>query len=259
MKKTAIILSFLIFAASSCGQANKQNQTTVQNIVCNQIHTVEDTVRYQIGGQLHGLNFSPSDSITVIESFHYQAEWGLYRQYTFIVHNRHSYAHRFFSSSHLDSIYKDHMNMSWASYRSLYEEFLRPRLDSIQSRRIDPAIKKFNGFWIYLKEHNGDFYLNDDWSWHNSFHIADSIFTSHDMEGPYLSKIIDAISISENAISLLYDVYGGLKEPVRIELFEKAREIYRIIYKEQVHFIAPARAIHNFEIIQYTNTTGDLI
>ena len=211
-------------------------------------------MRYQIGGKLYGLDFRPSDSITVIKSFHRQDKWGLYRQYDFIVHNRYSHAHRYFETSFLDSIYNSYMSNE--HYRRWeYDNYLKPRLDSIQSRRIDPAIKDFNGYWVYLKEYNGDYYLNDDWNWRASFCIADSIITDHYMDGPFPEKIVEAVSISANGVSILHE---RIREPIKIEMFDKSRNIYRL-FNGRTSFIAPARAIHNFEIIQYTNNTGDLI
>ena len=101
MKKAVIILSILVFIVK--GEDSLHSQTVSKN------YTVEDTVRYQIGGKLYrkrdGLNIRPSDSITVIESFGQQyGELPPYRGYIFIVHNRNSYAHRFFSTSYLDSV-----------------------------------------------------------------------------------------------------------------------------------------------------------
>jgi hypothetical protein len=210
-------------------------------------------VRHQIGGKLVSLDISPSDSITFINTVYYQPKEGdLYREYHFIVHNRYSNAHFDFADTTLNTIYNSYMTKDW--YRETYETYIKPRLDTIQSRLIDPAIKNFNGYWIYLKEYNGDYYLNDDWSWHSSFNIADSIFTNHYMDGPDPKKIVEAIPIETGSISISF---GG--EPIRIELFDKSRNIYRFIDGRRIYFIAPARAIHNFEIIQYTNNTGDLI
>jgi len=259
MKRVIIILGIIAFITNGCGQAGREQTAVNQNISVENTrtgvnnYTVEDTVRYQIGGKLHGLNFRPSDSITVIESFHWQNEWGLYRQYAFIVHNRYSYAHRYFETSYLDTIYNSHMTDEY--WRDEYERAIR-QLDSIQSKHINFAIKDFNGYWIYLKEYNGNYYLNDDWSWHSSFHIADSIFTYHYMDGLYPKKILEAVSLRGNGVSILLD-YN--KEPLKIEVFDKSKSIYRLLDEGQFYFIAPAQAIHNFEIIQYTNNTGDLI
>lgn len=207
------------------------------------------------------LNFSLSDSITVIETNYHQIpeehlqyfDITVYREYHFIVHNRYSNAHFNFEDSTLNSIYNSYMTYEW--YRESYESYLKPRLDSIQSKQIDSAIKNFNGHWVYLTEYNSDYYLDDRWDWHSSFLIADSIFAPHYMEGPDYRKIMEAISLT-NGISILYD---GIQEPVRIELFDKSRYIYRFFQNGQIYFITPARAIHNFEIIQHTNNTGDLI
>jgi hypothetical protein len=253
MKKTVIILSILALVVTGYGQAKSEMDITEN-------YTVEDTVRYQIGGKLYSLNFHPSDSITVIKTFYHQFSendkeyygFPAYREYHFIVHNRYSYAHQYFETSTLDKQY----NSSREYFRDEYKRLIK-QLDSIQSKHIDFSIKDFNGYWIYLKEHNGNYYLDDKWSWHSSFYIADSIFTNHYMDGLYPEKILEAVSIQGNGISILLD---GYKEPIKIEVFDKAKSIYRISFDgERVYYIAPTRAIHNFEIIQYTNNTGDLI
>jgi hypothetical protein len=258
MKQAIIISISLMFIVLDCGQVgitqaaanqciNIYSQTVADN------YTVEDTVRYQINGKLYGLNFRPSDSITVIKSFHWQNEYGLYREYEFIVHNRYSNAHRYFETSHLDTVYNSYMTGEY--WHDEYERAIR-QLDTIQSKHIDFTIKYFNGYWIYLKEHNGNYYLNDEWSWHSSFYIADSVFTTHYMDGLYPKKILEAVSLQENGISILLN---DDKESLKIEVFDKSKSIYRLFEGGRFYFIAPTRAIHNFEIIQYTNNTGDLI
>ena len=265
MRKMIIILSVFTVIVGGCGQAknkqtNKNEQDTfssIEDTVCRQTvadnFTVEDTVRYQIGGKLYGLNFRQSDSITVIESYHHLNDWGLYREYHFIVHSRYSNAHFNFADTTLNSIYNRYMTSEY--YRDEYERMVR-LLDSIQSKHIDFSIKDFNGYWIYLKEYNGNYFLNDEWSWHSTFHIADSVFTNHYMDGLYPKKILEAVSLSGKGISIFRD---GDKEPIKIEIHDKSKNIYRILYERRLYYIAPARSIHNFEIIQYTNNTGDLI
>jgi hypothetical protein len=76
------------------------------------------------------------------------------------------------------------------------------------------------------------------------------------MDGLYPMKMLEAISAQGNSISIL--LYGD-KEPIKIEEYDKAKGIYRLYDRGRIYFIAPAKAIHNFEIIQYTNNTGDLI
>lgn len=129
-------------------------------------------------------NFNPADSITVIETHYRKAEGKeLYREYRFITHNRNSPAHRFFESRYLDSVYMSYLNDP--SYRDFYDQMLP---DSVKSEYIAPEIRNFNGYWVNLKEYKGDYYLDDDWSWHISFHIADSVKTDLYMDGPYPRK-----------------------------------------------------------------------
>ncbi len=223
-------------------------------------HTIEDTVRYQIGGKLyHNAKLNPDDSITVIKTFYSPIPEGdrkyfnnltQYREYHFIVHNRHSRAHSYFEVSALDRVYNTD------SYRNDYEKIYLPRLNAEPSKYIDTTIKDFNGFWVYLHEYKGDYYLDDDWSLrHRSFCIADSIFTYLYQDGPDPRKIEEAISLPDNGISLFFD-----GDYMKIEVVDKEKCVYR--FRERFNdliFIAPARAIHNFEIIQHTNNTGDLM
>lgn len=252
MRKILFVLGIIFFITCSFIQATKKQAKNESNAQ-NKCYSLEDTLRYQIGGKLFGLNFRPSDSITVIKSFYYQLnEGGLYREYHFIVHNRYSNAHLNFADSTLNSKYNSYKTKKW--YRETYENYIKPRLDSIQSIRIDSTVKNFNGYWVYLKEYNGDYYLNDEWSWHSSFCIADSIITNHYQDGPDPRKIL---KVTPNESDGILISFGG--NPIKIELFDKSRYIYRLIDGREIYFITPARAIHNFEIIQYTNNTGELI
>jgi hypothetical protein len=260
------LFTFIIIAAIVGGCGRTQNNQpekivlsthflandTVRSQPIAENYTVEDTVRYQIGGELHYLDFNPSDSITVIESIHkYYRDEDLYREYHFIVHNHYSNAHSDFTDTALNSIYNRYMTEEWHRF---YENYLKPKLDSIQSEYIDPAIKAFNGYWVYLKEYNGNYYLNDEWAPFNSFLIADSIFINNSHDGPIHTKIVEAIPFGTNGISISFGA-----EPIKIELFDKSRSIYRGIDGQRIYFITPTRAIHNFEVIQYTNNTGDAI
>ena len=66
MRKIVIILSVFAFLASSCGQLGSKQvaantfSSLGDTVYCQTVadnYTVEDTVRYQIGGKLYGLNF----------------------------------------------------------------------------------------------------------------------------------------------------------------------------------------------------------
>nr|WP_195458692.1 hypothetical protein [Alistipes sp. D31t1_170403_E11] len=223
--------------------------------------TAEDTVRHQLGGKLffsEWSKFNPADSITVIETRYHKAEGKeLYREYRFITHNRYSFAHRFFESSYLDSVYMSYFD--GPDYREFYEHQLP---DSLKSEYIDPAIGDFNGYWVYLAEYNGDYYLDDDWSWHISFHIADSVKSELYMDGPVPRKIRTATALPQGGLLLRFHRADPLRsykdDSLRIEAVDARRGVYRLS-GENDYFTAPARAVHNFEIIQYCNSTGDLI
>ena len=268
MKKVIIILNVIALIVGSCGQQTKENvletsQDTTLQIPDNneKNYTVEDTVRYQIGGKLYGLTISQSDSITVIKTFYYKPNNGeLYREYHFIVHNRYSYAHRYFETTYLDTIYNSVMIDE--DFLKHYEKYLKPKLDTIQSEHIVPAIKDFNGYWVALKKYNDNYYIDDAWAWHPSFLIADSILTIHNMDGLDINKILTAVSLSKNGISISYNnSYEDKKVCLNIEVVDKSKSIYRYHYGQidYYYYITPAKAIHNFEIIQYTNNTGDLL
>lgn len=220
--------------------------------------SVEDTVRRQLGGKLFFTEFDPADSITVIETHYRKAEGKeLYREYRFITHNRNSPAHRFFENRYLDSVYMSYLNDP--NFREFYEQMLP---DSVKSEYIDPAIRNFNGYWVNLTEYKGDYYLDDDWSWHISFHIADSVKTDLYMDGPYPRKIRTATALPQGGVLLRYHRADSLRsfkyDSLRIEAVDIQRGVYRLS-GERDYFTAPAQAVHNFEIIQYANSTGDII
>jgi len=224
--------------------------------------TVEDTVRYQIGDRLffeRGIApFSSSDSITVIKAYHslfkeaYQKLFDVthYREYHFIVHNRHTRAHSFFESSLFDKEY--HTDY----FLNTYEQVHRPMFDTIPTKLIDPIIKDFVGHWVYLTEHNGNYYLNNRWNFNASFNVTDSMFYWHYMDGPDPRKIIEAVPLPENkGISLVF-TWDNMK----IEVVDKEKSVYRSFQSfNQQFYVAPARAIHNFEIIEGANNTGELM
>lgn len=228
--------------------------TETSSEIQSRAYTLEDTIRYQIGGELHYRDLGPADSITVIESRHYQIKnEGLYREYRYINHNRYSPAHHYFEEATLDSVYKSYWKRP--DYTEFYERYLHPRLDSISSKSIDPVIKRYKGYWVYLTEYKGEYYLDDVWDWRCSFHISDSILTHHYMDGPFPEKIVEAVSTPEGGISILYDGNNLMN----LELLESKREIYRSEGGGIWLFMTPARNIHSFEIIEYANNTGDMI
>jgi len=251
------ILLLVVFC--SCGLRQKKTVSNTPTLSCiaeDTLHkqtnyTLEDTVHYQIGGQLYYLEIDPSDSITVIGTHYWQPKNDeFYREYQFIVHNRYSRGHHTFEASTLDSIY----NVRSEDFRKEYES----RIDTIPSRNIDPVIEEFNGYWVYLNEYNGNYYLNDEWAGHHYLYIADSVLFE-DYQELSAQKILEAAPLPKDGISILLD-YFGEEHLEKIELFEKKRDIYRIIYSSGAFsLITPARSIHNFEIIQYTNNTGDEI
>jgi hypothetical protein len=262
MRKTVIILSVLVSLASSSGQV-RNKQTTANGMAAqNTFSSVEDTVRHQIGGKLFGLTINPSDSITVIKTNH---GWEPnYREYHFILHNRDSHAYHQFTDSALNSWYNFRITTEFQA-RDDYERFFRPRVDSILSGHIDTIIKDFYGHWLFLTERNGIYYFDNHWACRGYIRITDSVFVRDCMEMD-MRKILEATALPKNlGISILLDnPYPNSEQDVdtiRIEVFDKKKSIYRInpFGGKQFYFITPARTIHNFEIIQYTNNTGSLI
>jgi hypothetical protein len=254
-----LIIALAFFTLTDCKQAPKTNnggEITEEQTVNTALLSVEDTVRNQTGGKLYYLTINPTDSITVIYTDSYKLEGGtfegmLYREYHFIVHNRHSNGHRKFETSTLDSTYNSYKNKQGYNYS---DEILR-HLKSMPTKHIDTGIKKFNGYWVELKEYNGNYYLNDSWEFQPSFCIADGLLIHFYMDGPYPQKIQEAVSLPENGISLSI-LRNDTVYTFDIKTVDREKQVYRL---NDGRFITPASAIHNFEIIQYTNTTGDLI
>ena len=71
------------------------------------------------------------------------------------------------------------------------------------------------------------------------------------MDGIINDKIVEAVVLPENnGITLFFQ-----REHISIEVVDKDKSVY--LYNKR-KYVAPARAIHNFEIIQRVNNTGEL-
>ena len=219
-------------------------------------YTVEDTVRLQLGGKLYfsgdrELNIASSDSITVFHRRYLPTEddprtGELYREYGFIVHSRDHVTHRTFEPRSLDASYSRWKKSGYYSW-----------LDSVRTEHLAPEIADFNGYWIPLTEHDGDYYLDDYMGDLGTFHIADSIITRPSMDGLNEYKIRKATALPDGGVAIEYsDDNPHLDDTYTIKPFDREREVYR--YQDS-YFITPARAIHNFEVIVWANNTGDLI
>lgn len=269
--KTYVLIFILAVFASCGGRGQKKTataegeQTTVENMETSvddqQLaktstghYTVEDTVRLQLGGKLYSfsdksfreaLYIDPDDSITVIGRNHGQPKQGeFYREYQFIVHNHHTPSHRNYEPAALDSLF---------IYRGITDNYGLDPL--VQTEFIDPAIDDFLGYWLELTEYGGDYYLDEYKAPLNAFRLTDSIVTRYKMDGFEHHRIWKATVLPDGSLSIMYDKeYGEKLEPV-----DREREIYRRTNEYGESYFIPPRAIHNVELIQWTNTTGDII
>lgn len=174
--------------------------------------------------------------------------------YKFIVHNKRSSYHKKFTPKRLDKVYKSYFEVD-QDFPNNYSEDLvtsfnleiEKQKKAIDTITIDPLIKNYKGYWIFLSRYKGKFYLDDHWTWLASFHISDSIITSHAMDGPS-PMLIRNFEVKRNGNFYLNDQLHVL---IDSKLF---------IYKSpDGGYIVPAWNANKFEIIEYANNTGDLM
>lgn len=220
------------------------------------IPTVEDTILQQLGGKLYfRWTENPVDPITVIEAHHSNLEKSKkVSSYKFIVHNKRSSYHIKFTPKRLDKVYRSYFEGDQDFPNNYSEDFVTSFNQEIEKQKktidiitIDPLIKNYNGYWIYLSRYKGKFYLDDHWAWLASFHISDSILTSHSMDGPD-PMVIRNFEVKRNGDFRLNDGY--------YELVDDNLCVYKSLNGS---YIVTARNANKFEIIEYANNTGGLI
>lgn len=198
-------------------------------------YSVEDTLRFQIGGKLYHLEIGPTDSITVIDSKYD----GDVREYMFINHNKHSKKHYFLEPEQLDSMYRSYMKNG--------DIYMRPEH---KKTNISEDIEQYTGYWVYLMKRGDKYYIKDNWQSTPSFHISDRTYLMHSIDGLAGSYLYSFTKKPDGS-------YIAMLSKNDHERAFKSVDPELGVYSIRSMYIAPASRIHNFEIIQYANNTDD--
>lgn len=259
----AILVSLFIslFAYSSASENKDKHKASIETVETPLVTpTVEDSVLQQLGGKLYftdGGNISPSERITVIgTNHHYSKSYGQYLEYKFIVHGKNTTYHKPFTSESLDKVYKSYFSGEdeiYKDYPTYYNERLEKQKKLASETNIDSSINNYIGYWIYLKKHDNQFYIDDIWAWTASFHLSETTMTDHYMDGPY-PTIITYFKEDTNG-DLLFKLVES-DDTIRYKLVDKELRIY---LTNDGYYTVPAQNANEFEIIEYANNTGDLI
>jgi len=205
------------------------NELQTDNTVNTTKTTIEDTIKYQIGGELFYLELNPKDSITVIRAEYYTNPDGAnYREYHFVIHNTNTSHHKEFTPKGLDTIYRDFKDLS-----------------------------HYEGYWIYLdyQPRLKDYFIESYMGVLSSFKIKDKYVDYMMMDGVYPQKIT---SFKENDEG--FTIKTNNINEYRFNLIDSKREIYSMSEEgENERFYTPALNWNKFGVSVSVNNTGDLI
>lgn len=254
-----------IFPIVSVGMTLKTamiSDSTLVNAFFDKIPTVEDTIRFQLGGKLFFIDEVDisSDSITVLHTDHYVHNDSLKDSvYKFIVHNKESKFYERFMPQKLESDYEAYFKMSRdkegrimpQSFGDEYYKILRDEQEKVDGLNLNPALEKYSGYWIYLTLYDNKYYIKDEWGGGiASFRIVDRVFDYLYMDGPY-PKLINDFEVYDN---------GDFKVRFTDEseyLFELVDHKLKV-YKCNGRFAVKADRANKFELIEYANRSGNL-
>ena len=146
-------------------------------------------------------------------------------------------------------LFSDEFITRWKEDRWESGSYLLEKAKGLK-REMDAALlKDLKGYWIYVRPYRGEFCLDNDWATLMAQELTDSTWVQIDME--VFPRPCTALHGDRNAFTL---VVGG--DPILFELVDPEREIYRV---GKTRYMIPNRRRHDFPIIEYIGTTGDLI
>ena len=241
--KAAIIILAILYVWGCATQDNP-----VKEIVGNGLHrqyrmyVSDSTNRHDDQKWYFYANVLPTDSLSVIgheEYYESENKANKHEAYAFIVHNKNSESHRTFSEPYVREWRDDRMR----------DVYFRNMVDVADRNMDEKLLEKFGGFWVFVRKYQGEFYLHQDWTCLMARELTDSTWVQIDME--VFPRPCTALYGDHNAFTLVVD-----GDPILFELVDPEREIYRV---GKTRYMIPNRRRHEFPIIEYIGTTGDLI
>ena len=229
---------FLLLLPLLCvGQGYAQEKSDLEKVHAEIVRYLE----YPEGGEK--LFFRTENAITLRDSFtviaidSFDNDW---YACAVINHNKWSQGHDLFSDEFITRWKEDR----WESGSHLLE-----KVKGLH-REMDVALlKDLKGYWIYVRPYRGEFYIDNDWATLMAQELTDSTWVQIDME--VFPRPCTALYGDHNAFTLVVD-----GDPILFELVDPEREIYRV---GKTRYMIPNRRRHEFPIIEYIGTTGDLI
>lgn len=187
--------------------------------------------------------FSSVDSFSVIGAMYYGED----ADYAVIVHDKFSKGHASFSPEKIKAWKEETCDeVVWN---------ILARCDTLHTVLPEDSdwFNDLKGYWVRVEKFQGRYYLHNDWATLIAYELTDSTWVNIDMEVHP---------------ELLFEV-GGNKEHFTLttehrrcdyKLIDKEKEIYRVGSSAlRAVYLIPVRRIHEFEIIEYLSTQGDLV
>ena len=223
-------------------------------------HSVEDTVRYQIGYPLHFFNDEAPEEITVIGARYYKQDAYLPfpdAEYRYINHAKVNVGHEQFSEEYLKERYASFFfRDTFNSWPEVYRNMVDQALEIIGPVREYPVIENYTGYWVYLEKYGEEYYLDQCWDFIPSFQIEEDRIHILSMDGPFPYMIRSAGRDEKGGI-IINTQYGNSEKESGfvLECIDEARKVYRF----DSAYVTPAVNSSDFKLIQYANRSGDLI
>lgn len=192
---------------------------------------------------------SETDSFSVIAANYYN-RYGKDADYALIVHNKYSKGHSSFSFEKIKGWKDRHVD-------EVTLDVLK-KCDTLHTRITGESgwFNDLRGFWVPVKKYQGEYYLHNDWACLVAYELTDSAFMNINME--VYPEMLFVAQGGKKGFTLQTN-----RGTWQFLLIDRKREIYQvteITKRWKFHYyLIPARRIHDFEIIEYVGTNGDLI
>lgn len=242
MKWSIVLLGLGMSTLVCCGQ--RGNETGLYR-------KVHDTLVYLLNSPdtlsakklffHYNADINGRDSFTVAGAEYY----GDNAVYAIIVHEKQSKGHSSFEPETIEK---------WRILRT--DEWVDKQLEGCDTlcgkSKINARLfQELKGFWVHVQKYKGEYYLQNDWACLIAYELTDSTWLRINME--VIPELLSGIS--GNAGKFVIETTAQNWE---FQLIDPERKIYRVNSGFGNAYLIPAGKIHDFEIIEYINTTGDL-